>query len=988
MKKFKTVDDVKKAYVKLKSDIYHSNNIYYKNMIAEFEMNNDKEKVFEIVASIYNGESESLDIYLDNINIIALPKKVDVSNTNATIIYNYNDDKRVQSLNFFIDAPIEIFLIDVLWCLDVGIECSEQNKIAKNSIYGNVLSDFKIYQLEIENATFFEPYFYKYSEWRNKAFSTIQKLNPKSDVLLINYDIKQYFYNYQVNFSELADFLNYENMYHFEIIEKIYKKYSILLNKFKKIHYIKDRYPLPIGLYSSRIISNIALYYYDKYIESCVSNDGYYGRYVDDMILVIPFDKSSLDIQNNLSIGNIISSTFNFLEQHEEKLLIPKKFLSLNGKENFIKLEINPSKIDIYYFEQNNENITEELFKNKILMRVSDIGYYIEEEITEKTIINDLFSYKNSKYVNKISDLKETSIDKYGLSILLTKMLNHYKNISKNDLKQESKIVPAKIINFMSNGDGIKYYQYWEKIFNLLSIFGRNYVYEYYKTMQSYIKEKLVFNLDNENNEYLNINMLQKKVIQTLLKCLSYAKEISLATRDIKNIKNKWINSMLINKNLLNDPFCLLKRDVESKYCYDIDLDKLNYLPYWISFEEIYLYEHIHSLVSHKDILTLDQIIDKYCLYNKITKSSFVVPESINADKLYENEFVNHIFDKGIYNDNRLIVLLNQLRFPKKGIKEDDNSFVDRIVENYYQHNDYDEYVIGIASLPISINEINDELKNKRSCLKLKYKRMINHILNEAINNKVDHLVFPELSIPYEWINDIIYFSKRHKIQVTFGLKFIFDTNYSTNVTQVYNCICSIYPFQVCGVYKLLYLDMREKMYYSYDEKEKFLQLNYKYNENKSNINNIVCYRGGYFTNMLCYELTSIKDRAKLVDSITNLFVPVLNKDTNYFSSIVDSTSRELYCYVSLANTSYFGDSRITAPFSTVYKDIVKLKGGQNGYLAVGSVNIKTLKENREKQFLKKDGESKYKPLPAGGKEKIIYDVIEKKDEDENIDLI
>ena len=110
------------------------------------------------------------------------------------------------------------------------------------------------------------------------------------------------------------------------------------------------------------------------------------------------------------------------------------------------------------------------------------------------------------------------------------------------------------------------------------------------------------------------------------------------------------------------------------------------------------------------------------------------------------------------------------------------------------------------------------------------------------------------------------------------------------------------------------------------------------------------------------------------MDSITNIFVPVLNKDTNYFSSIVDTTARELYCYVSLSNTSYYGDSKITAPFGSVLKDIVKLNGGKNSYLAVGTVNIRNLIKNREEQFDNRIKKSKYKPLSAGSNKKIIDD--------------
>ena len=32
------IEDVKQAYLKLKRDLYFSNNIYYKNMIANFEL--------------------------------------------------------------------------------------------------------------------------------------------------------------------------------------------------------------------------------------------------------------------------------------------------------------------------------------------------------------------------------------------------------------------------------------------------------------------------------------------------------------------------------------------------------------------------------------------------------------------------------------------------------------------------------------------------------------------------------------------------------------------------------------------------------------------------------------------------------------------------------------------------------------------------------------------------------------------------------------
>lgn len=991
------VEDVKKAYIKLKSDIYHSNNIIYKNLIAEFEFRDEKDFVFEQVRKIYNGDKTLLREKIAEINIIALPKKVESYKEKKEIVYNFNDDKSIQSLNFFIDAPIEIFILDVLWTLEIGVICSNRDKINKNVIYGNVLSDYKIFQLEYENATFFEPYFYKYSEWRNNAFSKIQKFNSETDLVLINYDIKQYFYNYQVNFYELAEFLDIDMSYQFEMLKEIYEKYFSLLKSYKNIKYYSNRYPLPIGLYSSKIISNIALFRYDNYIEKMINEKGYYGRYVDDMILVLPINGKDLKENEKIGIEKIIEHTFRFLEVKDDAFFIPEQFTllsneftlsssmindeyeqgTLNFKYSALQLEINPEKIDIYYFKKNNENITEELFRNNILMRVSDVGYYIEDKITEKTIINDLFNYKNSKYVNKISDLKDTSIDKYGLSIMLTKMINYYKNISTKDIKIESKYIPSKIIGFLSKSDGLKYYQYWEKIFNLLCIFGKKFVSAYYQNMKFYIKNKMIFNLDFK--EYKNKDKLKLNVRKDLQRCLICSKDVSLARLNLDNLNNKWIKSLLINRSLISDPFYLLKKHQISKFNYDIDEERISYLPYWVSFEEIYLYESIQHIIGHNRRKSLDEIIEKYCEFNKISKKNFVTPESIRPNKIYEEEFKEHVFETKRDNDNIVVSLLNQIAFPKQGLRESDEEYCIRLLDFLDEIGEYDNYVIGIASLPINPKKINEEIKKRENNVTLKYKRMINHILNEAIYNKVNHLVFPELSIPYDWVKDIIYFSKRHKIQVTFGMQFIYEKKLKTDNYKVYNCICSIYPFKVCSVYNLMYFDLREKKYYSYEEIEQFNNNKYEYNNKIFEENIIVNYKGGYFTNMLCFELTSLNERAKLVDSITNLFVPVLNRDTNYFSSIVNTTARELYCYVALANTSYYGDSRITGPFGTNYKDIVRINGGQNEFLAVGTVNIKDLKQNRKIQFNKRDKNSIYKPLGAGGKEKIIY---ESKEED------
>ena len=79
------------------------------------------------------------------------------------------------------------------------------------------------------------------------------------------------------------------------------------------------------------------------------------------------------------------------------------------------------------------------------------------------------------------------------------------------------------------------------------------------------------------------------------------------------------------------------------------------------------------------------------------------------------------------------------------------------------------------------------------------------------------------------------------------------------------------------------------------------------------------------------------------------MIVPELNKDTLYFSNIVESASRDLHCFIVQANTSKYGDSRITGPYNSLFKDIIKVKGGENNVLLIGTVDCLAVQEKRKR---------------------------------------
>lgn len=114
------------------------------------------------------------------------------------------------------------------------------------------------------------------------------------------------------------------------------------------------------------------------------------------------------------------------------------------------------------------------------------------------------------------------------------------------------------------------------------------------------------------------------------------------------------------------------------------------------------------------------------------------------------------------------------------------------------------------------------------------------------------------------------------------------------------------------------------------------------------------------YSDLMCYELTDIEYRCKLRSKIELLLVPELNPDTEYFSNIVEATSRDLHCYIAQVNSSKYGDSRITGPFNSMFKDIVKIKGAENNVLLIGTIDVKELLESR----VGKADEKEEKPKP------------------------
>lgn len=115
---------------------------------------------------------------------------------------------------------------------------------------------------------------------------------------------------------------------------------------------------------------------------------------------------------------------------------------------------------------------------------------------------------------------------------------------------------------------------------------------------------------------------------------------------------------------------------------------------------------------------------------------------------------------------------------------------------------------------------------------------------------------------------------------------------------------------------------------------------------------------------LVCSELTDINNRAALRGRVDALMVPEWNKDLNTFTALVESAAIDVHAFIAQSNNRRYGDARIRAPFKEDFqRDMVRVRGGLHDYVVVGEIDYHALRLHQT-QHVVLDG--LFKPTPAG----------------------
>jgi len=629
-------EEILEAYVKLKTYIYYdSTNLYMRKRLAVFETNlsddndflNDffgydlfkekyepnlevdelstyeyKLKIFTQALNKYHEEPAYFEIFFKKIRPKFLPKKIKDRKKESKIISNQRTAKEylIERSAVFIDAPIEIHLISILWILKQGVEL---DKKLFDGCFGNRLILNKEKDKVVMGSGLFKPYPKQYQKWRDDAVNIAREhLKKEENVLILNLDIRDFFYSVRIPKIEIEksphskrkEFTSINNLY--KIFGKVHEIFTQQLSNHKTPYdFLKEvvdddkkinQYILPIGLLSSFVLANYHLSTFDDRIIKH-SRPIYYGRYVDDILMVIanpvlPSDQINDTIEElNFNFENYKNWLAKSETHNENEKITEDKYDNLSDLEQFVLINFNPiitlidkpifllsgnesgpqehvfklngferlycqsDKTLLYYFDKNESELVIDKLKRDLEEKSSEFRNYNDsegEEDFEESAYHLLYDGTEGK-PRTLKDYKE---DKFGLSVYLSKRifnsLRRADKISENDAE--------KIVRFFQGCNTLNLYTLWERVFVFLLVNKKPkaYVHFYLNCCEAIKRIKLMKGgADIPRDEYQN----------NVLEYLDCANELALS------LHPKFLSEVKKVKRTYDFSFNALKNDLE-----------------------------------------------------------------------------------------------------------------------------------------------------------------------------------------------------------------------------------------------------------------------------------------------------------------------------------------------------------------------------------------------------------------------------------------
>lgn len=474
------------AYRKLKSLVYYDKtDLRLRARLAAFECDPTFEAKLANVHSVVNADRPAKErvfrSWLKGVGYRLVPKKLKPGPPGAELneegkgryITNVTSSPtiEVERVNYFFDGPIELHLIAVLWIMVEGVKLDAmlRPECCGSRLSTNLLDD------DDDSIALFAKYHEQYARWRDSGIRKAKQLliGDQLNVAILGLDIQEYFYRVSIDFDEIKSALGEESDETepeskkreyplLDCIEEMGIAYqqriaSLLQQTHQDLD--TDVPGLPIGLCSSLVLANWYLMGFDAEVLRVV-RPAYYGRYVDDILLVVPLPADPAADDDDPVHG--------FIQQ----LLVKPRLLrdSQDGAFNIRSragLRLQQSKCILQYFDARHSIAGLEKFQKKLEENGSDFLLLPVEE-ADNSLEDVAYELLYEGSANKFRSVKGVAENRYELAKHLARQtILHLLTDDPPDRK-----VTRGLQKFFKGRSVIEFYDLWERVFTLLGIAG------------------------------------------------------------------------------------------------------------------------------------------------------------------------------------------------------------------------------------------------------------------------------------------------------------------------------------------------------------------------------------------------------------------------------------------------------------------------------------------------------------------------------------
>lgn len=1003
---FISLRDVYIAYRKAKKDAFSDPNSAHGLKFVAFEENltfNLESLLLQLTSGFWANDISFIGTYT------YIPKSIDsakVKAANNSLVHFCATDpledwerihdgskKSEADYRIVIDATVNYMIVSAIWILKVGHKydaCLDSRFAVGNRLRrlrpSKKLPSGAVGQVNEMSHSLFAPYFNAYGGWRQRGLQAMkEELEKDHHIVAVTMDLKRFYHFIDPTFLIHPDYLDTigltlapdELLFTNQLLNSI----KIWRNSTDEKH---NNLGLPVGLTASSVIANVLLNEFDVAVRKELMPT-YYGRYVDDIFLVLrPGEKFSHGEDFLKWLATRLCNVMSYSEKHSGPDSGPELTLKLSyaGKS---KLIFVGKKQKIFQLEGKSgldlihpiiEQIRNQSSEHRLLPE-------LPEDEAGMAMRSLLVTPDSTLEADALRKADVVTLRRAGFALLLSEIEAHSRDLEPNCWRDRRREFYGLAERHLVTPRGV--FDYFRYIPRTLGLMVASTDWE---EAESFIKRlRQVIDLIKETTKQANGNPskcwinLNRRMQEAVLQ----AYPASAKNYNIKKILKAIHSAIPSMEDELHTSF---EPSYFSERLRLADWGRTPYAQLWIDCKlqsgiqsppwpvEYKISRHVlnlHCIEWFRNHANLQPVhwpalafptrpIGLAYLTKLLTVNNKTLHHLKRLSSAFRGAWMPASHGLTISGEPEGHNCPNGPKCPNGPSRSKCSKCPNEYRHLFVPESSHDRIRIAVTNFETTDKQWLSAVRNEPDLSLSRYERL-QKLLNAVMKERPrpNYVVLPECSLPRKWMMPIAQKLAINNISLFAGLEYERAKEGVRNEALVsLTTNFAGYPSQFCIT--------QSKLSPAWDEENHVREkLGVGVIIPERLFRPIYVHKGFHFGLLLCSDLTDIRNRNHFQGYVDALFVLEWNKDVNTFNSLVESGALDLHAFVIQANNRQYGDSRIRAPYREEHKrDLVRVKGGVHDYFVIGEIEYKPLRDFQSAASPDMSGKGLFKPFPIG----------------------